>query len=75
MENTTFNVSHLLRELRDRQQTEGILDQQGWNELVDQIIQEKQQLGEISEDINIEDLRQNLRMKWETEGKSGFETE
>jgi len=59
MENLIVNIKEILEELRNRQQKQGIYTQEGWNELIDEIIEEKVSAGEINEE-NSEDLKQRL---------------
>jgi hypothetical protein len=75
MENVIFDINEILKELRNRQQKQGIYTQEGWNELIDEIIEEKITASEISEDRNIESLRQQLRERWDDFGKGSVKIE
>lgn len=75
MENLIFNTNEILKELQNRQQKQGIYTQEGWNELVDEIIEEKVADVEIDDESNIESLRQELRSKWESYGKGSIKVE
>lgn len=73
MENLIFNLNEVYREILNRMEEQGSFDEQAYYDLVEEVLEEKREMGELSDDDNIEEFEDKLRHRW-TEAKVSFET-
>ena len=64
IENLSLNINDLLTEVMDYMDTEKFATEEQYYEAIDQILEEKQDTGEIPDDVNIQQIRDELRGKW-----------
>ena len=61
----TLNRGELITEISDLAREQGVNHQEGWNEMVDEVLDSHLDLAELSADQDLEGLRQALRLGWE----------
>lgn len=64
-ENLAINLEDLFQEIVTRGREQGVADQAAYNELVDTVVQEKIQVGEDSDQADIEERTKHLQGRWE----------
>lgn len=65
MEFLDVNQQALFAEVVERGRAQGVTDQGAYNELVDTIVQEKLQVGEMDEDSALPKFTTHLQGRWE----------
>lgn len=65
MENLTFDLSEVFKEVMSRQQTEGALSKEQFLDLVDEVLEEKREEGLLDDDYEIQAARAELESRWE----------
>jgi len=71
----TLNRAELYEEIAGLARDEGITDQAEWNELCDEVVDSHSEIGELSDDQNLEGLKEALHMAWaEYQRESGPES-
>lgn len=61
----TLNRGELIAEISDLAREQGVTDQSGWNELVDEVLDSHLDLAELNADADLEGLKQALALGWE----------
>jgi hypothetical protein len=70
-----LNRAELYEEIAGLARDEGITDQAEWNELCDEVVDSHSEIGELSDDQNLEGLKEALHMAWaEYQRESGPES-
>lgn len=64
VEMLSHNVEDLYDELCDRAAEAGVTTQEAWNELVEEILDEHLNWGELDVDDDVTGLREALQEKW-----------
>jgi hypothetical protein len=64
MENIAINIEDLYAEIKDRAFNEGAFTQEEWDDIVDQIIEEKREWTE-EDDINWEEIADAMRARFD----------
>ncbi|MBI2984211.1 MAG: hypothetical protein HYY50_01125 [Candidatus Kerfeldbacteria bacterium] len=64
MQNLTFDLNEVFHEIINRMQEEGAFEQQAYFDLVEEVLEEKREAGELDDDANIEELEDKLRHRW-----------
>lgn len=59
-----FTPEELFTEVSDRAREQGVTTQEVWNDTVDEVIDEKNEFGELHPDEDIEYLKEMLRGRW-----------
>lgn len=59
-----ITIAELFGVILKRRHTQGLLSREDYYELVDQVIEEYHQEGLITDDDDIESMKDKLRMKW-----------
>ncbi len=59
-----FNLEDLLGEVTERARENGVSSQEGWNELVEEILEEHINWGEMDIDDDITTIREALQEGW-----------
>ena len=70
MENIAFNLEELFSEISERATSEGALSREEWNDIVDAVLDEKREFGEIHDDDDWEQMTDALKSRF-----SDFSTE
>lgn len=61
----TLNRDELFRELVELAKAEGVASQEGWNELVDEVLDSHLDIGELDKDQDLEGMKVQLNGMWE----------
>ena len=70
MDYLTLNLEELFEEIKERAQKEGAYTREEWNDITDELLEEKRDVGEMHDDSDWEEIREALKMRYEE-----FETE
>lgn len=73
MENLIFDLNQVYHEILKRLQEQGSFNQEAYFDMVEEVLEEKREVGEIDDDQNIEEYEDKLRHRWE-EAKASFES-
>jgi hypothetical protein len=65
MENLQLDFEELYSEVKRRAGDEGAYSQEAWNSVVDTVISEKLDYGEVDEDVDVEGLREALESRYQ----------
>lgn len=65
MENLTVNLEELFNEVKDRAMDEGALSREEWNELVEEMLDEKRQFSELHDDDSWVEIRESLQARYD----------
>lgn len=60
----TLNQSNLYTEIAELAREEGISNQTEWNELVDEVVESHEDIGELNADQPLEETKEMLKMSW-----------
>lgn len=60
-ENLSFSAEELFEEIVERGRNEGVNTEEGYNDLVDEVIEEHRRVGEYHDDQNLEGYKEQLR--------------
>ena len=61
----SYNVEDLHTEVVERARETGVASQEAWNELVEEILDEHLNWGEVDVDDDVTGLREALQSRWE----------
>lgn len=64
MENLAINIEDLYAEIKDRALSEGAFTQEEWDDIIDQVLEEKREWTE-EEDIDWEEIAESMRVRFE----------
>lgn len=70
MENLTLNLQELFEEIKERAFADGAFSREQWSDVVDEVIEEKREVQEIHDDVDLTEMREALKARYEE-----FETE
>lgn len=73
MENLTFDLNQVFNEIITRLEEQGSFDQEAYFDMVEEVLEEKREVGELDDDQNIEEYEDKLRHRW-PEAQAKFET-
>ncbi|MFA5030241.1 MAG: hypothetical protein WC495_01475 [Patescibacteria group bacterium] len=59
-----INLESIFQEVLSRRQEEGAFDQESYDQFVEDILQEKLDMGTISDDDDIEEWTEQLQSRW-----------
>jgi len=65
MENLTVNLEELFNEAKDKAIDEGALSREQWNELIEELLDEKRQFSEIHDDDSWAEIRESLQARYD----------
>lgn len=65
IEYLSFDFNSLLQEVQSRAREEGIGDSAGYNYIIDQVLDEQLEYGEVDDDNALESIRQKLQASWQ----------
>lgn len=63
-EDIHINLESIFQEVLARRQEEGAFDQESYDQFVEDILQEKLDMGTISDDDDIEEWTEQLQSRW-----------
>lgn len=66
MENIEFNINAIFREILHRRQSDSALSYDEYVDLVDEVLEEKREHGEINDDFDLQQTREDLLARWNT---------
>lgn len=64
MHNLTFDLDALFRSIVSRMEEESTFTHEAYNDLVDEMIEDKIDIGEIDPDDDVEEYKEQLRARW-----------
>lgn len=64
MEFIDVNLDAVFNEIMERRETQGMLSREDFYELIDEVLEEKRSLGEMSDDTNFDSAKEMLRRRW-----------
>lgn len=64
MENLTFNETEVFERLVEQGMVDGVNNQDAYNEMVDEFLEDMLRIGELNDDQNIDLHKENLRARW-----------
>ena len=73
MQNLTFNLDDVFKSILARMENEGTLTQEAYNEMVEDVIEEKVDLAELDQDDDTEEYKEQLKARW-PEAQASFES-
>lgn len=65
MENLAVNLEEIFNEVKDKAMEEGALGRDEWNELVEQILEDKRQFSELHDDESWVEIRESLQARYD----------
>ncbi len=65
MQINSFSLEDLLQEIRDRAEDDGVSSEDQWNELVEEVIEDHVDLGQIDQDQDTEEWKDTLKRRWD----------
>jgi hypothetical protein len=73
MEDLHFDLHEVFNEIINRLQDEGAFDREAYDDMVDEVLEEKVDMGELSIDDDIEVYKEQLRTRW-PDAEAAFES-
>jgi hypothetical protein len=64
MEDLHFDLHEVFNTIITRLQDEGAFDREAYNDMVEEVLEEKVEMGELSIDDDIEVYKEQLRTRW-----------
>ena len=64
MEVNSYTLEDVIQEVRGRAETEGVGTPSAWNEIVDEVIEDHVDLGQIDPDQNTEQWKEVVKHMW-----------
>jgi broad-specificity NMP kinase len=65
MDNLTLNLQELFEEIKERAFSEGAFSREEWADIVDEVIEEKREVQEIHDDVDLTEMREALKARFE----------
>lgn len=65
MENIDLSIEDLYYECRERADSEGAMSQEEWDSVVDDLLEEKREAGELHDDDDVTAIREALQSRFE----------
>jgi len=65
MENLAVNLEELFNEVKDRAMEEGALGRDEWNDLVEEIMEDKRQFSELHDDESWTEISESLKARYD----------
>ena len=73
MQDLSFDLNSVFNDVIARLQEQGSFDREAYADMVEEILEEKREVGELSDDNNIEEYEDKLKQRW-PEAQARFET-
>jgi len=64
MDNITFDLNGVLNEIITRMEEEGAYDRDVFYSMVEEVLEEKRELGTLTDDDDIEEMEDVLKKRW-----------
>jgi len=64
MENLAYNVESLFEEVLRRADEEGASSDEAAHDIIDGLLEDRQDVGEMSDQDDVERIREELRLRW-----------
>jgi hypothetical protein len=65
MENITLSIEEVYEDIKERAFAEGAFSREQWRDLVDEILDAKRDFGETHDDVDWEEMREALVVRYE----------
>lgn len=65
MENLTLNLQELFEEIKERAFADGAYAREEWGDIVDEVIEEKREVQEIHDDVDLTEMREALKARFD----------
>jgi hypothetical protein len=65
MENLDLNLEELYTEIKERAESEGALTRDEWDDLVDEVLEDKRDAGEMHDDDDWAEITDALKSRYE----------
>ena len=65
MENLAVNLEELFNEIKDRAMEEGALGRGEWDDMVDEVLEDKRQFSELHDDESWGEIRESLQARYD----------
>ncbi len=65
MENLTFDIDELYRDAKERAVAEGVATQEEWSDIIDMVIQDREEFGEVHEDEELSAVKEQLKARFD----------
>lgn len=73
MDNIVFDLNGVYNEIITRMEEEGAFDRDAYYDLVIEVLEEKRELGTLTDDDDIDEMQEVLKKRW-PEAEAAFET-
>ncbi len=64
MDNITFDLNGVFNEIVTRMEDEGAFDREAFYDLVEEVLEEKREMGVLTDDDDIEEWEDVLKKRW-----------
>lgn len=64
MDNITFDLNGVFNEIISRMEEEGAYDRDAYYDMVEEVLEEKRELGTLTDDDDIEEMADVLKKRW-----------
>lgn len=64
MDNITFDLNGVFNEIVTRMEDEGAFDREAYYDLVEEVLEEKREMGVLTDDDDIEEWEDVLKKRW-----------
>ena len=64
MDNFTFDLNQVFSEIINRMQEEGAYDHEAYDDMVEEVLEEKIEAGELSMEDDVDVFKEQLRSRW-----------
>ncbi|MBI4458295.1 hypothetical protein HY633_05005 [Candidatus Uhrbacteria bacterium] len=65
MDNIVFDLEETYIELKERALEEGIFEKEGWDELVEEVLDEKREFAELDNDADWTEIQEALQARFD----------
>ena len=69
----SFDLESTFREIIDRMERDGVYEHEAYDDLVEEVLEEKRETGELDDDANVQEYIEKLRHRW-PEAETALET-
>lgn len=60
----SFDLNQAYNEIKENAEAQGIADQEAWDTIVEEYLEDKVSVGELDKDEEIEEFEEVLKAKW-----------
>ena len=65
MENLTFDIDELYQAAKERAVAEGAYTQEEWSDVIDMVIQDREEFGEVHDDEELSAVKEQLKGRFQ----------